>query len=263
MCALAWFVSKRNGAKFLSDVDRASNRRVCHSIALKIKVSPLSIHFNLVCVNSAFFQFGDCDSNLMRLIFTSKNTVVTMTAGKYRHMNYNQEYDSPTCTLDSKAWLWKVISTVLTVAVIPSMTLLTNPYFPAGAVKELAAAGPQFLSFSQASTRIVTESKDYGNKRSKLDFNGSFQQWLGLLIQEEHITSKIGVLLSFVHGILMAALLQWAWVSFIHVGSASRSVNTDSSSSRFVNSPSPFRVLKLILSEERFFTNLQNQVEHK
>lgn len=52
------------------------------------------------------------------------------------------------------------------------------------------------------------------------------------------------------------SLLQTALDNFIHVGKSKSSINTASSSSRFESSPSPFSVLKLILSGDKFLVNL-------
>lgn len=57
---------------------------------------------------------------------------------------------------------------------------------------------------------------------------------------------------------LMAALLQHTRLMASQVGRSSRLWRTSSSSSRFVSWPSPFSVLRLILSGDRFFANLQD-----
>lgn len=70
-------------------------------------------------------------------------------------------------------------------------------------------------------------------------------------------TKKIGTLFSLVHCIRNETLLHQALVSLNHDGSSNRSVRTVSSSSKFVNSPSPLNVLKFILSADKFLVNLE------
>jgi len=60
---------------------------------------------------------------------------------------------------------------------------------------------------------------------------------------------------------LIVSRLQTALVSRIHVGRSRRSVSTSSSSSKSAKSPSPFSVLRLILSADRFFVNLKTQID--
>lgn len=67
----------------------------------------------------------------------------------------------------------------------------------------------------------------------------------------------MGCVFSFVHGILMDALLQNTLLIASHVGKSSMFWSTSSSSSRFFSSPSPFRVLRLILSGDKFLVNLE------
>lgn len=55
----------------------------------------------------------------------------------------------------------------------------------------------------------------------------------------------------------MAALLQHTRLMASHVGRSSRLCRTSSSSSRLVSWPSPFSVLRLILSGDRFLANLR------
>lgn len=59
---------------------------------------------------------------------------------------------------------------------------------------------------------------------------------------------------------LMAALLQYTRVTASQVGRSSMFCRTSSSSSRLESWPSPFRVLRLILSGERFLVNLKEPV---
>lgn len=60
---------------------------------------------------------------------------------------------------------------------------------------------------------------------------------------------------------LMAALLQHTRLMASHVGRSSRLWRTSSSSSRLVSWPSPFSVLRLILSGDRFLANLPERQE--
>lgn len=60
---------------------------------------------------------------------------------------------------------------------------------------------------------------------------------------------------------LMAALLQHTRLMASQVGRSSRLWRTSSSSSRLVSWPSPFRVLRLILSGDKFLANLQEMDE--
>lgn len=69
-------------------------------------------------------------------------------------------------------------------------------------------------------------------------------------------TKHMGTLLSFVQGILMETRLHHARSKVNQLGSSNKLVNTFSSNSRLVSSPSPFRVLRLILSGDKFLTNL-------
>lgn len=66
----------------------------------------------------------------------------------------------------------------------------------------------------------------------------------------------MGVLLSFVQGIRMPTWLTQAEVRRSQEGSSRRSVSTASSNSRLLSSPSPRKVLRLILSVERFLVKL-------
>lgn len=56
---------------------------------------------------------------------------------------------------------------------------------------------------------------------------------------------------------LIDALLQNTLLMASHVGRSSMFWSTSSSSSRFFSSPSPFRVLRLILSGDKFLVNLK------
>lgn len=69
-------------------------------------------------------------------------------------------------------------------------------------------------------------------------------------------TKKIGTLLNLVHCIRNETLLHQAFVNLSHDGNSNKSVKTISSSSKFVNSPSPLNVLKFILSADKFLVNL-------
>ena len=55
---------------------------------------------------------------------------------------------------------------------------------------------------------------------------------------------------------LIDNLLHTACFNLIHVGRSNNSIKISSSSSRLDISPSPFNVLKLILSGDRFLVNL-------
>ncbi len=59
----------------------------------------------------------------------------------------------------------------------------------------------------------------------------------------------------------MAALLQHTRLMASQVGRSSRLWRTSSSSSRLVSWPSPFSVLRLILSGDRFLANLRDADE--
>lgn len=67
----------------------------------------------------------------------------------------------------------------------------------------------------------------------------------------------MGTLFNFVQGIRKLTRLHQPDFNLIHAGSSNSSVSTCSSNSRFVSSPSPLKVDKLILSAERFLVNLQ------
>lgn len=67
----------------------------------------------------------------------------------------------------------------------------------------------------------------------------------------------MGTLLSLVHGILNVTLLHQAFVNLNQEGNSNKSVKTISFSSRFDSSPSPLKVLKFILSADRFLVNLE------
>lgn len=69
-------------------------------------------------------------------------------------------------------------------------------------------------------------------------------------------TRVIGTLLSFVQGIRIETRLHHALSKVNQLGSSNKLVSTFSSSSRLVRSPSPLSVLRLILSGDRFLTNL-------
>lgn len=69
----------------------------------------------------------------------------------------------------------------------------------------------------------------------------------------------MGTLFNFVHAILKVTLLHQAFVNRNHEGNSSNSVNTNSFSSKLDNSPSPLKVLKLILSADKFLVNLQGR----
>lgn len=68
---------------------------------------------------------------------------------------------------------------------------------------------------------------------------------------------QMGCVFSFVHGILMDALLQNTLLMASQVGKSSMFWSTSSSSSRFFSSPSPLRVLRFILSGDKFLVNLE------
>lgn len=81
------------------------------------------------------------------------------------------------------------------------------------------------------------------------------------IIQEKcTLTSVIGTLLSLVHGILNVTLLHQAFVNLNQEGNSNKSVSTISFNSRLDNSPSPLKVLKFILSADKFLVNLKNWV---
>lgn len=67
----------------------------------------------------------------------------------------------------------------------------------------------------------------------------------------------MGTLLSLVHWMRKFTLLHQALVSRNHDGSSSKSVNTISSSSNDISSPSPLNVLRFILSADKFFVYLE------
>lgn len=70
-------------------------------------------------------------------------------------------------------------------------------------------------------------------------------------------TRCMGTLLSLVHCMRKFTLLHQALVSRSHDGSSSKSVNTISSSSNDISSPSPLNVLKFILSADKFLVYLE------
>lgn len=71
------------------------------------------------------------------------------------------------------------------------------------------------------------------------------------------LTNVIGTLFNLVQGILNVTLLHQALVKRNQEGNSNRSVKTISFNSRFDSSPSPLKVLKLILSADKFFVNLK------
>jgi hypothetical protein len=73
------------------------------------------------------------------------------------------------------------------------------------------------------------------------------------------LTRNIGTLFSFVHWMRKETRLHQALVSLNHDGSSNNSVNTVSSSSKLDSSPSPLKVLRLILSADKFLVNLQHK----
>lgn len=75
----------------------------------------------------------------------------------------------------------------------------------------------------------------------------------------QSLTRRIGTDLSFAHCTLKETLLHLALINLSHEGSSKRSVNTVSSNSKSVKSPSPLKVLKLILSVDKFFVNLKGK----
>lgn len=73
------------------------------------------------------------------------------------------------------------------------------------------------------------------------------------------LTNVIGTLFNLVQGILNVTLLHQALVKRNQDGNSNNSVKTISFNSRFDNSPSPLKVLKFILSADKFLVNLQNK----
>lgn len=143
---------------------------------------------------------------------------------------------SLTCTEAVKAGLLKLTLTVFTRIVIPSMTLWMKLYFPIGTESDWIpppAVGVPERAISHVSTEIFTSSSD----------------------------SVIGTLFSFAHDMRKVMWLHHASVSRSHEGNSRSSVNTFSSSWRFVSSPSPLKVDILILSLERFFVYLKNKLK--
>jgi hypothetical protein len=59
---------------------------------------------------------------------------------------------------------------------------------------------------------------------------------------------------------LMDALLQKTLLIASHVGKSNIFWSTSSSSSKFFSSPSPFRVLRFILSGDKFLVNLKDNI---
>lgn len=66
----------------------------------------------------------------------------------------------------------------------------------------------------------------------------------------------MGTVFNLVQGIRKDTLLHRALVNLNQEGNSNKSVSTISFNSRFVSSPSPLKVLKLILSIDKFLVNL-------
>lgn len=141
-----------------------------------------------------------------------------------------------------------MIYTVLTLMVIPSMTLCIKLYFPGTALYGDEDGETKGLNSSQVLTIILTSSKFY----KSILFMRNVQ--IKLI---RRITIYMGTDLSFVHGIRNKTRLHHAFSSCSQDGSSNKSVKTFSSNSRFDNSPSPLKVLKFILSADKFFVNLK------
>lgn len=76
------------------------------------------------------------------------------------------------------------------------------------------------------------------------------------------LTKNMGTVFSLVHCMRKVTLLHHALVNLSHDGSSNKSVNTISSSSKFVNSPSPLKVLRFILSADKFLVNLKKKKKY-
>lgn len=98
----------------------------------------------------------------------------------------------------------------------------------------------------------------YVSCRYKMLLHGMTWSWeLSLKDREETKTNSMRSLLGHPSLTLIDALLQNTLLMASHVGRSSMFWSTSSSSSRFFSSPSPFRVLRLILSGDKFLVNLK------
>lgn len=165
-----------------------------------------------------------------------------------------------TCTDAVNAGLLKLILTVFTVTVMPSIILFTKLYFPCGAVNvcqppPAAPAAPlaSVRPNSHVSIVIFTSSKlcRQWKERNMWAIESSLDHKLANS-QNAH-TNAIGTLFNLVQVIRNDTWLHQADVSRIQDGSSSNSVSTFSSNCKFDKSPSPRNVLTFILSGERFF----------
>lgn len=137
---------------------------------------------------------------------------------------------------------------MLTLIVMPSITLWIKLYFPDIA---LYADGedPKVRNCSHVSTIILTSSRFWKKNIS----------YYFILKKKDFITKYMGTVFNFVQGIRNKTLLHQAFLIWSHEGNSSNSVKTFSSNSKLDNSPSPLKVLKLILSADKFLVYLKQK----
>lgn len=118
-------------------------------------------------------------------------------------------------------------------------------------------ASQRLLLFTPAWVQLIYQSpaecEELTKNRGPAD--SSLQVVLPAATAKTHLSSHTAASLSSLTR--MAALLQHTRLMASHVGRSSRLWRTSSSSSRLVSWPSPFSVLRLILSGDRFLANLR------